>query len=590
MFVHPIRSSDQCPGWFQTVLAMVVFVAATTSVQGQVCKEAIEDCLEPHGFPGCSDVGCCEAICLLDAFCCSEWDENCVELADASCAGLCGAAASGSCFSSNGTPACNDRVCCEVVCLADAYCCENDWDGSCSLFAGFICEVSGGECGDPGTGDCQEPNGTPACEDAQCCQAVCAIDSSCCDGVWDTLCATLADQACGGLCVVGTNPSDVIEAEGCKGDSNDPCNGGVAEEILPTGAIAGSFRSSQDVDVLKLDLGPLDLDGDGMVRVRLSFNASSATMEFLDPDCQSAAAFELSSLGCLATFDNRCLPASVWWVRISPTGEVGPCEDMAWSLDLESADTCGTICGRPDSCLVPHAHPGCEDSKCCALVCESDPACCNWAWDTPCASIAADLCGGDPPENDLCETAMEIDEGFHAFSQLLSTSTGPESDCLVGKSRGGDVWFRYRSTCEGLIKIGTCSLADFDTAVDIYRGDCDDLVPVVCVNDDAFCSFDTASIFFDSECGVDYLIRVSGVDDSDGTGAIEVQCFVPPCGLCEADLDGDGVVGGADFGMLLSAWGPCDSDGDGDCDADLDGDGVVSGPDIGLMLVGWGDC
>jgi hypothetical protein len=53
-----------------------------------------------------------------------------------------------------------------------------------------------------------------------------------------------------------------------------------------------------------------------------------------------------------------------------------------------------------------------------------------------------------------------------------------------------------------------------------------------------------------------------------------------------ADLNGDGVVDGADLGALLAAWGPCPK---GDpCPADLDGDGSVDGADLGLMLSQWG--
>ncbi len=49
-----------------------------------------------------------------------------------------------------------------------------------------------------------------------------------------------------------------------------------------------------------------------------------------------------------------------------------------------------------------------------------------------------------------------------------------------------------------------------------------------------------------------------------------------------ADLDGDGLVGGADLGALLGVWGSCD------CDADLDGDGAVGGADLGTLLGQWG--
>jgi len=47
-----------------------------------------------------------------------------------------------------------------------------------------------------------------------------------------------------------------------------------------------------------------------------------------------------------------------------------------------------------------------------------------------------------------------------------------------------------------------------------------------------------------------------------------------------ADLNGDGVVNGADLGILLSAWGQA---GPGD----LNGDGTVNGADLGVLLSSW---
>ena len=50
-----------------------------------------------------------------------------------------------------------------------------------------------------------------------------------------------------------------------------------------------------------------------------------------------------------------------------------------------------------------------------------------------------------------------------------------------------------------------------------------------------------------------------------------------------ADLDRNGIVDGADVGLLLSAWGACPG-----CPAELTGDGVVDGADMGLLLADWG--
>jgi len=57
------------------------------------------------------------------------------------------------------------------------------------------------------------------------------------------------------------------------------------------------------------------------------------------------------------------------------------------------------------------------------------------------------------------------------------------------------------------------------------------------------------------------------------------------CPSCVGDLNGDGVVDGADLGILLNAWGPCPG-----CPADLDGNGVVDGADLGILLNAWGPC
>jgi hypothetical protein len=48
------------------------------------------------------------------------------------------------------------------------------------------------------------------------------------------------------------------------------------------------------------------------------------------------------------------------------------------------------------------------------------------------------------------------------------------------------------------------------------------------------------------------------------------------------DLNGDGIVDGADLGMLLGSWGVC-----GGCPADLNGDGIVDGADLGTLLGNW---
>jgi hypothetical protein len=61
---------------------------------------------------------------------------------------------------------------------------------------------------------------------------------------------------------------------------------------------------------------------------------------------------------------------------------------------------------------------------------------------------------------------------------------------------------------------------------------------------------------------------------------------VPDGCECIADLNNDGVVQGADLGLMLAAWGSAPTG----TTADVNRDGAVDGNDLGLMLAGWGAC
>ena len=82
--------------------------------------------------------------------------------------------------------------------------------------------------------------------------------------------------------------------------------------------------------------------------------------------------------------------------------------------------------------------------------------------------------------------------------------------------------------------------------------------------------------------------EVEIVNNPGGAGNPPVSSFrfltpftLPPA--CPADLDGSGLVDGADLGLLLSGWGAAGA-------ADIDGSGTVDGSDLGVMLSAWGPC
>jgi hypothetical protein len=63
-------------------------------------------------------------------------------------------------------------------------------------------------------------------------------------------------------------------------------------------------------------------------------------------------------------------------------------------------------------------------------------------------------------------------------------------------------------------------------------------------------------------------------------GSVSVTLWGPGAPAVLGDLNGDGVVSGADLGILLANWG---TPGPGD----LNGDGNVDGADLGALLANW---
>lgn len=162
------------------------------------------DCCEAHGNGGCSDAACCASVCEIRPSCCdTEWDQTCVELAEASCAELCQSVCPGpgDCCTVHESSGCNDAECCNVVCQAEPFCCFLGWGLDCISAADDLC---GGICSVPstcpGTGDCCTEHETAGCEDKACCERVCVADFNCCGGTWHAGCAALAAELCGHTC------------------------------------------------------------------------------------------------------------------------------------------------------------------------------------------------------------------------------------------------------------------------------------------------------------------------------------------------------------------------------------------------------
>lgn len=95
----------------------------------------------------------------------------------------------------------------------------------------------------------------------------------------------------------------------------------------------------------------------------------------------------------------------------------------------------------------------------------------------------------------------------------------------------------------------------------------------------------TANLYrFNAKSGVLELIGATGVAIGNSNGFAGLE-FAPSAKKpCVGDLDGNGVVEGADLAALLGAWAGASAG------ADLDGDGTVGASDLSTLLNGWGAC
>ncbi|MCH7704468.1 MAG: hypothetical protein IIB61_05100 [Planctomycetes bacterium] len=225
----------------------------------------------------------------------------------------------------------------------------------------------------------------PSCE-----AAVCAVLPVCCNVAWgddglsvSAICVDTAIELCDGLC-------DFI-ADGC----GDPASGTCCEEN------GTSFCDDPDccTDVCLGDpndpLQPPDswcclVEWDTLCKQQATNNAlcdcdgeagDCCVMNFDFPGCDDADCQE-----CVCAADGFCCQFA--W---GPT-----CVDLA---EGDCLDECG--CDHPipncpnsnnNCCFAGFDEPGCEDEKCCDLVCAQDAFCCESAWDFSCVDAALKLC------------------------------------------------------------------------------------------------------------------------------------------------------------------------------------------------------
>ncbi|MBL9147845.1 MAG: right-handed parallel beta-helix repeat-containing protein [Phycisphaerae bacterium] len=174
--------------------------------------------------------------------------------------------------------------------------------------------------------------------------------------------------------------------------------------------------------------------------------------------------------------------------------------------------------------------------------------------------------------------------GTSTFANVISFgNTGPGTVADNGiKSQGGTSTITY--SCVQGIMSGTGNINLDPKFADAPNADYRLSLASPCIDAGNNASV-PAGVTVDLDGSARFVDQPGVVDTGAGTapivdmGAYELPFQAP---ACPTDLDGDGITGASDLGLLLGAWSTAG--------ADLDGDGTTGASDLGILLGAWGDC
>lgn len=393
-------------------------------------------------------------------------------------------------------------------------------------------------CSDAGAPACctEGPsNNPPFCAEAVCCELTCGVDAFCCAISWDAVCVEFATRFC------------TICGGGSLGAS-DTCAGalvpGAPSLTVGSSLLIRTSDASTEYQLPSCD-GSISVNKD----VYLPFTAPR-TGSFVFDTCAGAS---VSIVDTVIEAWSGCPGAGGTLIACNDeTAQVG-------CIPLRSRLSVNLTAGQLVLIRVGSAD-----------------------------STAGDFTirASEGPAGVSCANPEELVLGSSVFSRAdsvedIDLGTG----CVLSGSPTNTLWnvawFEYVATRNGPCTVSTCNPAtNHDTNLAVFAS-CTPGAVIAC-NDDA-CGSVASEVTFDVVCGQRFLIAIGGSSPSTslGSGIVTVSqsgagCPPPVVG----DLTGDGVVNGADLGIVLTSWG---SNGPGD----INGDGIVDGADLGLILTNW---
>ena len=355
-------------------------------------------------------------------------------------------------------------------------------------------------CGPSGPGSCFALHGTGGCNDASCCNSICAIDSFCCDVEWDYLCRQMAVENCNPPVPANDNPAGA--------------------PLVFAGLVAFDTVGATDSDFVALPTGCGGLFGNDMRRdVWFEYRASRTGTARIDtcPVPGTGARSDFDSI--LVVRDDDTLAS------IACNDESSFCGGYAIvEFAIETGERYLIQIGGHDEYVGQGA----------MLITETG--------DAPAA-----------PVNDACLGAIYVpaDDVTADFDLLGAARDGAQCS-----DAGVDVWFAIGPAKEnGILRLRGCS-SDGAVALEAASGSCDG--QRTCSAVDSCGAAEALPVAITP--GEVVYVRVAGAAGIAGTLDIDFE----PVAACPSDFNDDGVVNAADLSALLLGWGTPAGDVNGD--------------------------
>lgn len=150
---------------------------------------------------------------------------------------------------------------------------------------------------------------------------------------------------------------------------------------------------------------------------------------------------------------------------------------------------------------------------------------------------------GTPP-NDLCEQAIPITCGAFVSGSTATATADGAPECITSVDAPG-VWYSFTGL-SGTVILSTCADHGYDTKINVYTGDCDDLVCVAGNDDGPGACYPGSEVVMVADAATTYKVLVQGYNGATGSFSLALDC--PAC-----QPPGEVLVSPADL-MALVVW------------------------------------